>query len=373
MQRRFDDVAAVALLGRTEDVAGVRFQGSAANNFNVAGTVAGRSEYRLEYEIKPIGIQLDATGLGHVPPTGYADSGSPTLPTALISQGVLGLSATLAYQWRQRQNLAHPLFPRTTWRVTQGNGMREKKFGTALDCNSNGAADSVDISLGTSLDCNTNGVPDECDVAQGVSQDCNGNLVPDECDPDCNTNGQPDDCDIAGGFSLDTNQDGVPDDCQPMPLVFCPGDGTGTACPCGDTSTPGNGEGCLNSLGLAGRLRATGVARIAHDNFMLSGAQMPNSSALFFQGTAQAGSGNGTVFGDGLRCAAGSVIRLGTKINSGGSSSYPVPGDLPVSVKGAVPPGGGTRHYQVWYRNAASFCSAFTFNLTNGVRVTWVP
>jgi hypothetical protein len=33
----------------------------------------------------------------------------------------------------------------------------------------------------------------------------------------------------------------------------------------------------------------------------------------------------------------------------------------------------GTRTYQVWYRNAAAFCTASTFNLTNGWRTTWGP
>ena len=31
----------------------------------------------------------------------------------------------------------------------------------------------------------------------------------------------------------------------------------------------------------------------------------------------------------------------------------------------------GAAIYQVWYRNAASFCTPSTFNLTNGVLVTW--
>jgi hypothetical protein len=99
---------------------------------------------------------------------------------------------------------------------------------------------------------------------------------------------------------------------------------------------------------------------------------MPNSSALYFQGTAQAGSGAGTAFGDGLRCAAGSVIRLGTKNNVAGTSSYPVGGDTSISVRGAVT-AGATRYYQVWYRNAAAFCTTSTFNLTNGLSVTWAP
>jgi hypothetical protein len=36
--------------------------------------------------------------------------------------------------------------------------------------------------------------------------------------------------------------------------------------------------------------------------------------------------------------------------------------------------GGCIRTYQCWYRNADPlFCTASTFNLTNGVEVTWIP
>jgi hypothetical protein len=73
-----------------------------------------------------------------------------------------------------------------------------------------------------------------------------------------------------------------------------------------------------------------------------------------------------------LRCAAGSVIRLGTKVNAAGQSTFPGAGDPSVSVRGAVP-AGSTRTYQVWYRNAAAFCAAETFNLTNGLSVAWAP
>jgi hypothetical protein len=51
--------------------------------------------------------------------------------------------------------------------------------------------------------------------------------------------------------------------------------------------------------------------------------------------------------------------------------SYPGVGDLPVSVKGGVALDGVTRSYQVWYRNAGSFCTSATFNLSNGLRVDW--
>ncbi len=157
-----------------------------------------------------------------------------------------------------------------------------------------------------------------------------------------------------------------------MVTPFCFGDGTGTACPCGNSSGFGANEGCLNSLGLGAKLGATGNASISNDTLQLQGTQMANSSALYFQGTAQQTGGAGAVFGDGLRCAAGSITRLGTKTNAAGASSYPGIGDQSVSQRGVVV-GAGTREYQVWYRNAAAFCTSSTFNLTNGLQVTWVP
>jgi hypothetical protein len=99
---------------------------------------------------------------------------------------------------------------------------------------------------------------------------------------------------------------------------------------------------------------------------------MPNSSALYFQGTTRQNGGAGSAFGDGLRCAGGTIIRLGTKTNVGGASAYPAGGDPSVSVRGSVTVP-GTRTYQVWYRNAATFCTASTFNLSNGVELTWGP
>ena len=98
---------------------------------------------------------------------------------------------------------------------------------------------------------------------------------------------------------------------------------------------------------------------------------MPNASALYFQGTSRVNAGAGSVFGDGLRCVGGAVVRLGTKLNSGGASTFPSAGDPSVSVRGGVTAPGCVRYYQVWYRNAATFCTASTFNLTNGLRIAW--
>ena len=150
---------------------------------------------------------------------------------------------------------------------------------------------------------------------------------------------------------------------------FCFGDGTGTACPCGNSGT--TGRGCANSIVAAGALlSATGTSSISADTIVLAGTGMPNSSVLYFQGTTQQNGGLGSVFGDGLRCAGGVVIRLGTKVNTSNSSQYPTGSDPLVHVRGAVTVP-GTRTYQTWYRNAAAFCTPAAFNLSNGLQLTW--
>jgi hypothetical protein len=150
---------------------------------------------------------------------------------------------------------------------------------------------------------------------------------------------------------------------------YCFGDGTSTACPCGNAGATGNG--CASSVNaLGGHLGTSGSASLAADTLVLGGSGMPNSSVLYFQGTTQLNGGLGAMFGDGLRCAGGTIIRLGTKTNVAGASQYPAAGDASVSVRGAVT-APGTRTYQVWYRNAAAFCTPSTFNLSNGVAITW--
>ncbi len=159
----------------------------------------------------------------------------------------------------------------------------------------------------------------------------------------------------------------------PSPFTaFCAGDGTGTPCPCSNSGLPGNG--CANSLSPGGaNLSGAGTVSISADTAVLTVNNMPNSSALYFQGTAQVGGGAGATFGDGKRCAGGSVVRLGLKTNASGTSSIPTGADLPLHVKGNVV-AGNIRTYQCWYRNAdVAFCPPATFNLTNGVTTTWVP
>jgi hypothetical protein len=158
-----------------------------------------------------------------------------------------------------------------------------------------------------------------------------------------------------------------------FPTVFssvCDADGTGTPCPCGNESGPGSG--CLNSLGDSGRLSALGTAGIGNDTVEMRATGLPDSFALWFQGTQAVGGGAGAAFGDGLRCAGGNVWRLATKPIFGGASVLPETGEPSISTLGVLS-GPGQMFYQVWYRNPAAFCTPSTFNLTNGLSIVWMP
>lgn len=164
----------------------------------------------------------------------------------------------------------------------------------------------------------------------------------------------------------------------PTGTVFCAGDGVAphTACPCANNSPVAAGAGCLNSFGVGATLRGTGHPSLTGDTVVLNAGGLSVSSVLFFQGTLQQGGGAGAVFGDGLRCAGGAIIRLATHnaTGTGGAavSSYPQGAEPSVSVRGLVTTP-GTRDYQAWYRNAAAFCTAAVFNLSNGYEIVWVP
>ncbi len=172
----------------------------------------------------------------------------------------------------------------------------------------------------------------------------------------------------AANMSFDAALLDVRSACTPG-TAFCFGDGTGTNCPCSNAGLPGNG--CASSVNAAGaHLTAVGRASLAADTLELHASGMPNSTCLYFQGEVRQNAGLGVVFGDGLRCAGGAILRLGASANVAGASRYPAAGQAPISVRGAVP-SGATRTYQAWYRNAASFCAPATFNLSNGYEISW--
>jgi hypothetical protein len=153
---------------------------------------------------------------------------------------------------------------------------------------------------------------------------------------------------------------------------FCAGDGSGTICPCGNTSAVGTNQGCTNSQGSGASLVASGTPEVGNDTLALQCSGLPSgTTALLFQGTARENSGSGTLFGDGLRCVGGTVHRLGTTQAPGGMATWPLAGAPSLSIAGSAQ-SGELLHYQVWYRNAALFCTPETFNLSQGLSVAWV-
>lgn len=231
------------------------------------------------------------------------------------------------------------------------------------DCNGNGVDDPNDISGGASPDCNANGIPDECDLAQGSTFDCNAN-------------GAIDSCEITQNALLDLNGDGILDQCQLAGTPYCFGDGTGAICPCDPGQAGALGRGCMNSQGGSGKLEAVGNASVSLDSVSLrTSGLLPIATGLFFQGNLQQNGGLGSAFGDGLLCVNQAIRRLAIKLASGGAMSFgrDNPGDGKVSVAGAIPVTGATRYYQVWYRDAFPFCTPMGYNLTNGVRIVWMP
>jgi hypothetical protein len=89
---------------------------------------------------------------------------------------------------------------------------------------------------------------------------------------------------------------------------------------------------------------------------------------LFFQGHNAIAGGNGVPFGDGLRCAGGSVVRLGVEgIDTSGDAA--LTGTVQDNGGGGVP--GESRTYQGWYRDPAGSPCGYTFNLSNGIEVDY--
>ena len=152
-----------------------------------------------------------------------------------------------------------------------------------------------------------------------------------------------------------------------------------TSCPCGNP--PGNfGAGCDNSDATGGGvLTLTGSFRVSADGAVLeSSGEKPNATSIFLQGSSEIV--GGTVFGQGIRCTGGNLKRLYVKTASAGTALAPEPGDDAISARSAAlgdPLGAGeTRYYQTYYRDPAVLggCpSVSTFNVTQGLAITWLP
>jgi hypothetical protein len=256
------------------------------------------------------------------------------------------------------------------------------------DTDADGVADCLDncdtVANPSQADLDNDSFGDACDncpaIANVSQADCDLDNIGDVCEiasgaADCNLNSIPDSCDVAaGGASADANTNGIPDECELNGgTPYCFGYGVangGVDCPCANTVAVGSAAGCKNSTGLGGKLVGVGQTSVSNDQLVLTASQMSGGFCVFLQGSNLP---TPVFYGDATRCIGGSLIRLKQRPVVGGSASYPVPGDLSVSARGSVPATGGTRSYQVAYRDPLLSVCGTGFTITSAVSVIWVP
>lgn len=162
----------------------------------------------------------------------------------------------------------------------------------------------------------------------------------------------------------------------PPTLSFCRGDGSLGTCPCANNGT--SGRGCQNSAATGGAvLSSAGNAALSSDTLSLtSSGELSSVLSIFLQGDTAIVA---VSFGDGLRCAGGTLKRLFTRNASGGVVSAPPPGGPSISARSAVLGDvistGSTRYYQTYYRDPLlTFCPSpqgSSFNISSGLAIVW--
>jgi len=158
--------------------------------------------------------------------------------------------------------------------------------------------------------------------------------------------------------------------------TLCTADGsTPTACPCANAGA--EHHGCANSGDSSLGAVLVGSGTTNPDAVVLNASGMlPSALHVYVQGSATIP--NGILYGDGVRCFSGQLLRLAVKNAIEGASQFPDPGagDPTITARSIalgfpIPPG-ATRVYQVQYRDPnPAFCPSGTFNATNAVEVQW--
>ena len=151
-------------------------------------------------------------------------------------------------------------------------------------------------------------------------------------------------------------------------IAYCFGDGSGTICPCGNSGA--SGAGCANSSGAGAVLVGGGSTSVSIDTLTMNGSNLiPGQPALCFAGLNAVNNGDGVLFGDGLRCAGGGVVRLGVVVPGAGGAATWGPG---LGASGGWV-AGDVRRFQAWYRDPAGSPCGYGFNLSNGVEISFTP
>jgi len=135
----------------------------------------GRSDVRLQYEIKPLGTALDGTNVQVA--GGWTDAGTGGAP---LAAAIGTLNPGTGYHWRLRVQYrpsTAPFQPHGPWLTLAANGLQELDFRTeksqGVDTDNDGVFDSLD----------------NCILLANANQrDTNGDGYGNRCDPDFNNN-----------------------------------------------------------------------------------------------------------------------------------------------------------------------------------------
>jgi hypothetical protein len=159
--------------------------------------------------------------------------------------------------------------------------------------------------------------------------------------------------------------------------ICLPGVGTVRGCPCSNPPAI-SPAGCDNSAATGGaRLDSVGVPDpdFCTVVFTTTG-EKPTALSVLFQGRNFLSSG--AIYGQGVRCVGGSLLRLYVKSASGGTITAPESGDPSVAQRseqlGDYLTNGLVRYYSVYYRDPIVLggCPpSSTFNVTQTLRLQW--
>ncbi|MCB9914880.1 MAG: hypothetical protein H6828_06975 [Planctomycetes bacterium] len=158
--------------------------------------------------------------------------------------------------------------------------------------------------------------------------------------------------------------------------AYCNGDGSSVPCPCGNNNDGSAGiAGCAtfsgpncNAFAAGVTLRGTGSSSLAANDAVLQVANAQNNQpGLFFRADNAINGGGGVVFGDGLRCAGGNVVRLQiAPANASGQAS------TSVSISAGLV-AGDVKRFQYWCRIPGCSPCGSSFTLSNGYEITFTP
>jgi hypothetical protein len=150
----------------------------------------------------------------------------------------------------------------------------------------------------------------------------------------------------------------------PYSSPMCSGDGSLSACPCGNESSDVL-SGCRNATGVGARISMSGTNLVASDDavFHLLQARV-GQPALLIQGW----NSMRVQFRDGILCMGNPTDRLEVLMVDG-SGAASTTGS--VITNGDISGPGVTRYYQFWYRDPLLSPCGTGSNLSSGLRVNW--